>query len=266
MNTCMAQHDTNNNSTSYYCDDDDDDIRTHQPSSSYLNLSDVLSSITLCRSQSLYLRTSLGLFQVSSVDYNAKLLTISHSCSPSLEYVSPLAVTKGFPSPPTEQNSLLLFNCSIRRTDPIVSLSLQLIHNCIGLSKCGDQDPHVKMPYSCLVIEDLHRVDKGFHPEQLNCSHYSWIHRTSSEGDEGYHYKLGTRMSFDIPGHVENLCRECERPNGNCGLGLKCFCHAKQCKDKIISESRTIKFIGTMVLQIPINGSKDRGRRRRNEE
>ncbi|MED6205226.1 hypothetical protein PIB30_016021 [Stylosanthes scabra] len=260
MNTCMAH-------SSYYCDDD---IRVHQPSSSYLN-SSVLSSITLCRSQNLYLRTSLGLFQVSSLDYNAKLLTISHSCSPSLYYVSPLTVTKGFPSPPpSEQNSLLLFNCSIiRRTDPIVSLS-PLIHNCTGLlTKCGDQDPHVKIPsYPCLVIEDLDKVDKGFHPEQLNCSHYSWIHRTSSsysEGDEGYDYKLGTRMSFDIPGHVENLCRECERPNGNCGLGLKCFCHAKQCKDKIISESRSIKSIGTMVLQIPINGSKDRGRRR-NEE
>ncbi|CAJ1956092.1 unnamed protein product [Sphenostylis stenocarpa] len=40
---------------------------------------------------------------------------------------------------------------------------------------------------------------------------------------------LGTWMSFDVPNHVEDLCKECEKPNGDCGVGLKCLCHAKEC-------------------------------------
>ncbi|KAK7335649.1 hypothetical protein VNO80_27599 [Phaseolus coccineus] len=85
-------------------------------------------------------------------------------------------------------------------------------------------------PNSCLVIEDLQKVDKGFHPKHLNCSHYSWMHRSSSNGEaEGY--VLGTWMSFDVPNHVEDLCKECEKPKGNCGVGLKCLCHAKECSE-----------------------------------
>ncbi|KAL4359563.1 hypothetical protein AHAS_Ahas08G0089900 [Arachis hypogaea] len=111
------------------------------------------------------------------------------------------------------------------------------MHGCIGLSKCGDQDHDVKMPYPCLIIEDLHKVEKGFHREDLNCSHYSWIR---------------TRMSFDIsPGHIRNSCKKCERPNGKCGRALKCFCHPKECKDKIIPQkSGSIKSIGNNILFI----------------
>lgn len=56
------------------------------------SITSLLSSITLCRSQNLYLRTSLGLFQVSSVDFDARLLTISHPCSSSDQ--SPILITK----------------------------------------------------------------------------------------------------------------------------------------------------------------------------
>lgn len=85
---------------------------------------------------------------------------------------------------------------------------------------------HEKKPYSCLVIEDVQKVHKGFHPEHLNCSHYSWVHRSSS-GGEGY--KMGTRMSFDInPDHVQNLCKDYDKRNGNCGVGLKCLMPCKR--------------------------------------
>ncbi|KAJ1401775.1 hypothetical protein SESBI_28536 [Sesbania bispinosa] len=237
---------TAQNNDTNYCGDIKTETSFLNPNSSITSL---LSNITLCRSQNLYLRTSLGLFQVSSVDYNARILTISHSCSSSQRYISPLDVTTGFPSPP-EPNSLLLFNCTSRR-DSIPSF----IRNCRGFHKCGDassmssrSQEQEKRPYSCLVIEDLQKVEKGFHPEDLNCSHYSWGHRSSSDG-EAEEYRLGTWMSFDIiPDHVQDLCKECERPNGNCGVGLKCLCHAKECKDKLISESGSIKSIGNTFL------------------
>ncbi|KAL7127146.1 hypothetical protein ABFS83_14G235800 [Erythranthe nasuta] len=47
--------------------------------------------------------------------------------------------------------------------------------------------------------------------------------------------ELGTRISFDIPYHVPNPCNECEKPYGNCGVGLRCVCHPKLCRDKVIS-------------------------------
>ncbi|ESW22092.1 hypothetical protein PHAVU_005G126500, partial [Phaseolus vulgaris] len=102
-------------------------------------------------------------------------------------------------------------------------------------------------PNSCLVIEDLEKVDKGFHPKHLNCSHYIWMHRSSSNGEaEGY--VLRTWMSFDVRNHVEDLCKECEKPKGHCGVGLKCLCHAKECKDKIISESGSMKSVGNVLF------------------
>ncbi|XP_020208515.1 uncharacterized protein LOC109793454 [Cajanus cajan] len=161
--------------------------------------------------------------------YNSRLLTISHPCSSSLHYISPLAVTSGFPSLP-EANSLLLYNCTSRR-DSIPSF----LGICKGLHKCGAAgstsyriQEQEKNPYSCLVIEDLQEVDKGFRPQHLNCSHYRLVHRSSSKV-EGY--ELGIWVSFDVPNHVEDLCKECEKPNGNCGVGLKCLCHAKECSE-----------------------------------
>ncbi|KAF1885259.1 hypothetical protein Lal_00029148 [Lupinus albus] len=216
------------------------------------SISSLLDSITLCRSQNLYFRTSLGLFQVSSVDYNARVLTISHSsCSSSLQYVSPLAITAGFPSPP-QPNSLILFNCSSRRD----SIS-PFMQNCIYLYKCGSASSPTsriqeqeKSPYSCLVAKDLLKLDKDFHPEHLNCSHYSWIHRSSLNDGDYEGYKLGTRISFDMPNHVADICKECKRVNGSCGAGLKCLCHAKECTDKVINKARSIKSTGSVFLSL----------------
>ncbi|XP_017424457.1 uncharacterized protein LOC108333503 isoform X1 [Vigna angularis] len=175
------------------------------------------------------LRTSIGLFQVSSLDYNARSLTISNPCSSSLHYISPLAVTAGFHSPP-EPNSLLLFNCSstIDSIPPFIRNAKGLLHNCGHAASTSSRiQEQEKNPNSCFVIEDLRKFNKDFHPKHLNCSHYSWMHRSSSNGEaEGY--VLGTWMSFDVPNHVEDLCKECEKPYRNCGVGLKFLCHAKR--------------------------------------
>ncbi|KAL2536232.1 uncharacterized protein Fot_17623 [Forsythia ovata] len=36
-------------------------------------------------------------------------------------------------------------------------------------------------------------------------------------------------ICFDIPDHVPNPCEECKKPDGNCGAGLRCICHPKEC-------------------------------------
>lgn len=37
------------------------------------------------------------------------------------------------------------------------------------------------------------------------------------------------KVTVDIPNHVADICKGCEKPDGNCGAGLKCLCHAKEC-------------------------------------
>ncbi|KAB1215933.1 hypothetical protein CJ030_MR4G028707 [Morella rubra] len=187
----------------------------------------LLHRMIQCKSQKLYFRTSLGLFPVSSVNYTRKFLTISHrACSSSVHYVSPLLLSAGFPSPPLP-NSLVLLNCSTGR-HPMSPF----IRNCTRFHGCGASSSEVgeqpEVHRSCLLVDDLEKLDVGFHPKDLNCSHYSQSHRSSShEKYEGY--ELGTRISFDIPDHVPNPCNECEKPNGNCGAGLRCICHPKDC-------------------------------------
>ena len=109
------------------------------------------------------------------------------------------------------------------------------MQNCSDLYKCGGAgsppsrpQEHLEHPYSCFFVEDLQKVDKDFHPEHLNCSHYSWVHRSTSDGGHDQGYKVGTRLSVDIP-RVPEICQGCEKPNGNCGAGLNCLCHPKEC-------------------------------------
>ncbi|KAL3597609.1 hypothetical protein D5086_009246 [Populus alba] len=52
-----------------------------------------------------------------------------------------------------------------------------------------------------------------FHPQELNCSHYSLEYRSSSKDDDYKVYELGTRISFGIPHHVPDICNECQKPN-----------------------------------------------------
>ncbi|KAF5931073.1 hypothetical protein HYC85_031946 [Camellia sinensis] len=198
--------------------------------------SSLLSHMVVCKSQKLYFRTSLGLFQISSIDYTTKLLTISHSsCSSSSNYVSPALLSAGFPSPPNP-NSLALFDCSSKNH---MQSSLESLRTKIYKS------------YSCLFVNDTEKLDKGFHPNDLNCSRYSRVYRRNSSVDDSLEgYELGTRISFDIPNHVPNICDECNKPHGNCGIGLKCICHPKDCKDKVISKSVTVDPFGNILFSL----------------
>ncbi|KAF8009527.1 hypothetical protein BT93_J0512 [Corymbia citriodora subsp. variegata] len=200
-----------------------------------------LSRMILCRSQMPYFRTSLGLFPISSIDYADKLLTISHqpSCSSQSHLFFPSILTAGFPSPP-HPNSLLLLNC-IDTKLPIMSTPIPNctdFHTCQALPETPGQSP--KPLDSCLLVHDLEKLETGIDPKVLNCSGSRWVYknnatynRTESEDNKGY--ELGTRISFDIPDHAPNLCNECEKPNGNCGVGLRCICHPRECRDRVIS-------------------------------
>ncbi|KAF8048498.1 hypothetical protein N665_2491s0003, partial [Sinapis alba] len=47
--------------------------------------------------------------------------------------------------------------------------------------------------------------------------------------------KLGTRVALEVEGHLPDLCIACERPDGNCGVALRCLCHPKECKNKVVN-------------------------------
>lgn len=188
----------------------------------------LLSQMILCKSEKLYFRTSVGLFEIRSIDYENKLITISHrSCSPTSHFVSPHHLSAGFPSP-SNSNSLILLNCSSRSSyAPLLPCNGTITS---GLCGFQEQERHARRVPSCSFIDDVEKLDKGFDPKKIDCTHYSRVYRSSSKKIE-----LGTRISFDIPDHVPNPCDECERSDGNCGAGLRCACHPKKCSQFLCS-------------------------------
>ncbi|KAI3832733.1 hypothetical protein MKW98_002279 [Papaver atlanticum] len=219
-------------------------IKIQKPFSlhNYNEPSSILSQVLLCKSQNLYFRTSIGLFPLSSIDYDSKTLTISHfsSCSSaSQKFISPNLLTAGFPSLTDKPNSLLLFNC-LKQSKPMSLLS----HNCTKLYGCEKMSTSLESSSSCWLIDDSEKLEIGFDPKDFNCSHYSRIYKDSSFGEK---YELGTRVSFDIPDHVPNICDECRKQNGSCGVGLKCVCYPKQCRDRVltggVSRALSVNFV-----------------------
>lgn len=181
-------------------------IKIQEPFSLSSPTSPVANIIT-CRSDTLYFRTSIGLFHVSSIDYTTKTLTISHSsCTSSQNFISPSLLSSGFPPPP-QSNSVLLFSCSKTNHTTVRA------RGCTRSPSCGSPSG------SCLVVDDVGNGEVGFHPNDLGCSNYWRVYRNSS----GEEVKLGTRVSFDIPDHLPDICSECKKPNGNCGVGLRCL-------------------------------------------
>ncbi|XP_030503396.2 uncharacterized protein LOC115718715 [Cannabis sativa] len=213
------------------------------------NLSSPFNHMLLCQSQKLYYRTSVGLYPISSINYTSKLVTISdNTCSSSSSSYSShhtyVSISAGFPKP-SKPNSLLLLNCSnSKSTNNSVCLSL--------LQTCGVHENVVdkKRCFDSLFINDFEKLDMGFHPRDLNCSHYTRLYYDDDEFDNP---KLGIRVSFDVPDHVPNICNECEKTNGNCGVGLRCMCHPKECKDKVISKGESIYGVGKNMLVILVS-------------
>ncbi|XP_031402917.1 uncharacterized protein LOC116212439 isoform X2 [Punica granatum] len=118
---------------------------------------------------------------------------------------------------------LLLFNCSLR-----IPESSSLAQDC-SLIRAADEEAQ----YLCSYMGDIKKP--GIWPNSrkaLNCSNYRSVYINSMD-----EYKLATRMSVHIPDHVPNLCDQCKNPGGHCGVGLKCICHPKECKEQLISRS-----------------------------
>ncbi|XP_055834451.1 uncharacterized protein LOC129903004 [Solanum dulcamara] len=223
------------------------DIKIEEPFVSHNSKnSSFLKNLVLCRSNILYFKTSLGLFQISSIDYKNKLLTISHtSCSSSSNYVSPKDLSLGFPNPPYP-NSLLLFNC----LNPMQNTSNcphdlknekdSSFNLCKGLNNKGS------FSFSCLMIDDVQDL---VHPKELKCSHYRRVYKSSTSQDgKNVNFEFGTRISWDID-HVPNPCDECRKPHGNCGVGLRCLCHLPECKVEV-SVGAIKRSSGTMLFSL----------------
>lgn len=166
-----------------------------------------INRMVFCNSGKPYFRTSIGLFPISSINYTTKLLTVSQPSSSSCHYVSPSLLVAGFPRPPS-RNLIIVFNCS----------NTVLLHETnVSFFSNGTH----------LAVDDLDAT--GFEPKDLNCSNYYWAHEKSYSGEGFIKYEAGIRVSFDVPAHVPNLCYECQKPDGHCGVGLKCICHPQEC-------------------------------------
>ncbi|XP_059314816.1 uncharacterized protein LOC132065434 [Lycium ferocissimum] len=195
--------------------------------------SSFLKNMVLCRSEILYFKTSLGLFQISSIDYKNKLLTISHSsCSSSSNYVSPKDLSSGFPNPPTP-NSLLLFNCLNSKNTSALQSCPHLKNEKDSFSLCKEGVTNKgSFPFSCVMVDDVQDLGNEFHPKELNCSHYRRVYKSTSQDGNTMKFESGTRLSWEVD-HVPNPCDECRKPHGNCGVGLRCLCHVTGCKVEV---------------------------------
>ncbi|KAG5566578.1 hypothetical protein RHGRI_002210 [Rhododendron griersonianum] len=89
------------------------------------------------------------------------------------------------------------------------------------------------------------------YPKDLSTLRYNRVYRNSSVVEKlGEGYELGTRISYDVPDHVPNICDECQKPNGNCGVGLRCICHPRECKNQVTSKSGNIDPFGNILFSL----------------
>lgn len=104
----------------------------------------------------------------------------------------------------------------------------------------------------CLLLLTLTFFTSSIaYPKDLNSLRYNRVYRNPSVAEKlGEGYELGTRISFDVPDHVPNICDECQKPHGNCGVGLRCVCHPQECKDKVTSNGETIDPFGNILFSL----------------
>ncbi|XP_006851627.2 uncharacterized protein LOC18441396 isoform X2 [Amborella trichopoda] len=53
-----------------------------------------------------------------------------------------------------------------------------------------------------------------------------------------------------IPDHIPRLCDECRKPNGNCGIGLRCLCYPSQCKQSVLSGGAAVKPVDALFVVV----------------
>ncbi|KAF2300762.1 hypothetical protein GH714_015608 [Hevea brasiliensis] len=123
------------------------------------------------------------------------------------------------------------------------------ISNCTHFKACAasSRAQEHEIPYSCLLVNDIEKLDKGFHPKDLNCSQYSQVYSSSSSNDsyQEHSWEQGYLLTFLImPRYLQRM----RKTYGNCGVGLRCICHPKECRDKVISMAGSVKAFGNKVL------------------
>ncbi|KAL6199763.1 hypothetical protein ACLB2K_029546 [Fragaria x ananassa] len=198
-----------------------------------LNFSTPLSPINqmiICKSQKPY--------------HRYETLNISHpSCSSSINYASPNLLSTGFTS---RSNSLLLYNCSNSKP-PLSPLlhTLTCLQHAYGTS--SNEELEGISSTSCLLVDDIRRLEMELNPSDLNCTCYSRVNRKSS-GENYEEHDLRTRIAFEVPDHIPNICNECQKVNGKCGAALGCICHPKERKNKVTSRGGSIISFGNYIL------------------
>ncbi|XP_051120344.1 uncharacterized protein LOC127244073 [Andrographis paniculata] len=205
-----------------------------------------LRQMLLCQSDKLYMRSTVGLFEISSIDYVKKLLSVRlNQCASASSFVSPNHLSAGFPPPPIP-NSLVLLNCSNTTrlssstlSEPCSRDGWKLSGSCshgfgLGLrSGLGHEYSSSSSSSKCVFVRDVGLLGMDLDPaagaEAMKCTHYySAVYRKNDDMLEGG----GMKISFE----VTNPCDRCRKPGGgDCGAALRCLCHAAECKDKIIS-------------------------------
>eukprot|EP00252_Welwitschia_mirabilis_P015482 TRINITY_DN3402_c0_g1_i1.p1 TRINITY_DN3402_c0_g1~~TRINITY_DN3402_c0_g1_i1.p1 ORF type:complete len:282 (-),score=21.12 TRINITY_DN3402_c0_g1_i1:443-1288(-) len=198
----------------------------------------------------LRLRTSSGPFDVQHVDYDKKTMTITDTskstCSPlSGSVFAPDAVLQ-----PVSRNIMILFDCPESLSESVCSQIASVDCNALR-SRCGGLNSGGNR--SCCA-SDFARLGKGG-LRATGCGRYA-----SLFGLDGGGWGYGLRVSFDLPEQVPlRLCAECERPDGNCGVALRCICFPRSCKNEVVSSAThatasTVALMTSAILWLTFTG------------
>ncbi|GLJ49918.1 hypothetical protein SUGI_1061300 [Cryptomeria japonica] len=194
------------------------------------------------KAQKVNLRTTYGLFEVQGIDYKTQTMTISDPSMSTCSSLNPIThqhFSMDSVLPPTPHNTILLLNCPLalassglcKNISQILTASLPgfLSESCHKHCGVGLKEPEQgsysssSLPCCATDFERLGNRSLG----ELQCKHYVNVYG----GVEGSKWGYGIRLSFNLPDQIPDvrLCDECDKQDGNCGIGIKCICHPHEC-------------------------------------
>lgn len=206
-----------------------------------------------CNGEKLHLRTMSGLFQVQEINYEAKTMAISDPSMSTCSSLNPIADHLSFSAdsllPPTPHNTILLLNCSQKYSDLCKNTSSvdcqALYESCPAFDGLREQVRSSSSSLGCCAT-DFQRL--GNHSlKELQCSHYTSVYR-KEDNDAVAAY--GVRLSFSIPdgGLDLRLCDECQRPDGDCGIALRCICYPNECKHQVLAGRAAMQTVSSKIM------------------
>lgn len=206
-----------------------------------------------CNGKKLHLRTVSGLFEVQEINYEAKTMAISDPSMSTCSSLNPIADHQSFSPdsllPPTPHNTILLLNCSRKYSGlckNTSSVDCQALYgSCPAFDGLREQVRSSSSSLGCCAT-DFQRLGKRSLKE-LQCSHYTNLYRKEDNDAVGAY---GIRLSFSIPdrGLDLRLCDECQRPDGDCGIALRCICNPDECKHQVLSGRATMQFVSQKII------------------